>query len=327
MPTVSLKKEIYGGNFMWDWLKFFPYAAVYPKRREHLEIQGPYFSKPRQNKWFFGDSVFYFNAPWANPILSIDGYGSSVNAKHPRGRDLCAPPRIVPNYRPDARRYQWHDTAFYRNTWYFVGAWFVGEKARLGASAVILTAHKGSLFKETKLFHPRVFESAIANYLDDLYGYDRSGKRPHYRGPLHWRVLPLSDSIQGVVCDIHQIHNGSRDNPDLRRLVFFPVSTHQFVRITFNLGGVDIYHDELRAKPMLDLTDSIINSMRLQVGPKTQAEWDKVKATCDDMSIANTFGELAWPLFEEKKSRKKPEVDITPNDTPIEISKVINQHK
>ncbi|GAB2199396.1 hypothetical protein [Sessilibacter sp. MAH4] len=308
-----------------DWLKFFPFARAQYTRPVVTEIRGPYFSKPRLNKWFFGNSVFYFDAPRANPILGFNGNGRTVDARHPSGGDLCV--RYNVNSGSDTRRNQWHVVPFYRNTWYFVGPWFVGEEARLGATAVILTARKGSIFKESSLFHPRVFESAIANYLDDLYGYDRSGKKPDYRGPLHWRVLPLSNSIQGVVCDIHQIHNGGLDNPDLRRLVFFPVSTDQFVRVTFNLGGVAIYRDELRAKPMLALTDSIINSMRLQVGSTAQAEWDKVKATCDDMSVTETFGELAWPLFEEKKSRKKPEVDITPNDTPIEIPKVINQHK
>ncbi|GAB2189318.1 hypothetical protein MAH1_09260 [Sessilibacter sp. MAH1] len=308
---------------MWDWLKFFPFAKAQYTRPVVTEIRGPYFSKPRQNKWFFGDSVFYFDAPWANPILSFDGCARTVNALHPRGADLCRVELQPTYYTSDARHDQWHLASFYRNTWYFVGPWFVGDQVSLYASGLILTAHKGSTFKESSLFHPRVFESAIASHLDNVYGYLRSGKRPDFRGPLHWRVLPLSGSIQGVVCDIHQIHNGGKDNPDLRRLVLFPVSTDQFVCITFNLTGIDIYRDELRAKPMLALTDSIINSMRLQVGPKTQAEWDKVKATCDDMSITETFGELAWPLFEEKKSRKKPEVDITPIDTP----KVIAQNK
>ncbi len=312
---------------MWDWLKFFPFAKAQYTRPVVNEIRGPYFSKPRQNKWFFGGSVFYFDAPWANPVLGFDGDGRSVNAMHPGGKDISARSRFESNYRPDTCRNQWYVVPFYRNTWYFVGAWFVGEKARLGATAITLTARKGSIFKETNLFHPRVFESAIANYLDDIYGYRRSGKKPVYRGPLHWRVLPLGNSIQGVVCDIHQIHNGSRDNPEVDRLVIFPVSTDQFVCITFSFGSVEIYRDEVRAKPMLALTDSIINSMRLQVGPKTQAEWDKVKATCDDMSVTETFGELAWPLFKEKANKKTKEVDITPNDTVIDVPKVITQNK
>ncbi|GAB2189320.1 hypothetical protein MAH1_09280 [Sessilibacter sp. MAH1] len=311
-----------------DWLKFFPYAAVYPKRREYLEIRGPYFSKPRQNKWFFGDSVFCFDAPRANPVLGFNGCGRSINALHPHGDDILRV-FLEPVYASgsDAPAGHWDRKLFYRNTWYFVGPWFIGEKAGLDAIGLLVSADEQSLFKETSLFHPRFFESAVADRLDNSYGYHRSGKRPDYRGPLNWRVLLLSDSIQGVVCDVHQIHNGSRENPSLNRIVFFPVSPHQFVCITFDFGGVEVNRDETRAKPLLALADSIINSMRLQVGPKTQAEWDKVKATGDDMSITQTFGELAWPLFEEKKSRKKPEVDITPNDTPIEIPKVINQHK
>ncbi len=129
-------------------------------------------------------------------------------------------------------------------------------------------------------------------------------------------MLPLSSSIQAIVCDIHDIAGGPKNNPLLQRLVFFPVTKQHFSRILFDFGGVEIYRDEIRSKPLLSLADSIINSMRLDVGPSTQAEWDKVKEACPDMSITETFGELPWPLIKEKANKKRKETDITPNDIP-----------
>jgi hypothetical protein len=58
-----------------------------------------------------------------------------------------------------------------------------------------------------------VFESTVADALDYAYGYRRSGDKPDYRSPLNWYVKPLSSSIQAVVCDIHEIHNGGVDHP------------------------------------------------------------------------------------------------------------------
>ncbi len=295
---------------MLDLIKFFPFASG--NAPKPTEIRGPYFSRPRKNKWFLGDSLFYFAAPWANPIFSISRRGRTVDAISPGSANiLTANLERVPGS-SNAPRSAWDYHHFYNKNWYFVGPWFTGEQACLHASALLCSADERLSFANVNLFHPRGFESAISDFLDNFYGYTRSGKKPHYRGPLNWRVLPLSPSIQGVVCDIHCIGNSSKENPTLHRTVFLPVSPKRFIRIIFDFGGTAIYQDEMCAPPLFKLCDSIIDSMRLQVGKSTQAEWDKVKATCPDMSITETFGELPWPLIKEKPSKKPKPVDITP---------------
>ena len=128
----------------------------------------------------------------------------------------------------------------------------------------------------------------------------------------------MSPTVHGIVCDIHQIHNGSRDNPVVTRLVFFPVTTSQFIRVSFSFGGLDI-HDEVRAKPIFALCNSIIDSMRLEVGKSAQAEWDKVKETCPDMTLSDTMGEFKWPLFEEEPNKDPKEKEILQADEPQKI--------
>ena len=64
---------------------------------------------------------------------------------------------------------------------------------------------------------------------------------------------------------------------------------------------------------MFELTESIIRSIKLNVGPETQAEWNKVKADIQDMSFSEAFGELKWPI--------KPE-ELDTNDLQAEQLKI-----
>ncbi len=301
---------------MLNWLKFFPYGSREQFARPNIqEIRGPYFAKPRGNKWRFDNSTFYFNAPWANPILGFNGMGRTAESLSPGRRNILTGlwERVYGSLGKSPRiKGQW---CFYAKDWYFVGPWFTGLEADLRASAVLIDSIQDT---QSNLFHPRVFESTVADSLDYAYGYDRSDNKPDYRGPLNWHVKPLSSSIQAVVCDLHQIHNRGINHPEVTRFVYFPVSTHQFVRISFSFGGLDI-HDEVRAKPIFALCNSIIDSMRLEVGKSAQAEWDKVKETCPDMTLSDTMGEFKWPLFEEEPNKDPKEKEILQADEPQKI--------
>lgn len=298
---------------MLDWLKFFPYCSRLDYSPE--EIRGPYFPAPKKNKWILGDSFLRFEAPWSNPVFSLSHMGRVVNSKHPKNRDILKYRWDKTYPTPDSKVpvSEWNFHVFYSNTWYFVGPWFTGSQARLTAKGVLLTLDENNRFKEASFFHPRILENAVAYELNNSFGYKTSGsgRGPHFRGPLNWAVLPVSNSIQAVVCDVHCIGNSSKDNPTLRRNVYIPISHSKLILLVFDFGGTSVLEDELRAKPLFNLCNSIIHSLRLEVGDKTLAEWNKVKDTCPDMSITDTFGELKWPLKIEK-SKKRKEVDVTP---------------
>ena len=303
---------------MLDWLRFFPYARGRGDAPKATEVRGPYFRKPRPNQWRFGDCVLHFKAPWTNPILGLDGNGCSVDAVHPKRGDILTS-NLQPIYgNSEAPSSEWDLGLFYDASWYFVGPWFTGEEACLKTIGLLFSARHESTFSEANLFHPKAFEAAVTNELDNAYGYKRSGKKPHYCGPFNWTTLDISENIQGISCDIHFIANGGRDNPDIRRLIFIPIAPHKFIRISFNFGGTN-FHDEMRYKPMLELCNSIIDSMRLEVGPETQAVWNKVKETCPDMSLTDTFAELPWPLYKEKPNKKRQEIDITQSSAPQQM--------
>lgn len=137
----------------------------------------------------------------------------------------------------------------------------------------------------------------MADYLDSFFGHVKTGGKPHFRGPLNWQVLDISETIKAALMDIHVIGNTSVNNPCLKKLAFFPISDTQIVCLFFDFGGILINgSDPVDPTPMLELADKIINSFRLEVGPKTLANWNAVKATCPDMSVTREFGELKWPI-------------------------------
>lgn len=304
---------------MFDWIKFFPFAM----KDDHKpsEVRGPYFAKPKLVKWRFGDSVLYFKAPRSNPVFSFSGRGWSTDRLTPKRTDVLKSIGPRPNTGHwDDPKIRWNCSLFYLNEWLFVGPWFTGMQARLSASANVVYVSELSTFFDKNMFHPRVFESAIANILDCHYGHHNfnTKKKAHFRGPLNWRVLPISNSIHAVACDIHCIGNGTVDDPVVHKQIYIPVSPCHIVCLDLDFTGADLKNDTVRAKPLLALCNSIIDSIRLELGPETQAEWDKVKATCPDMSITEAFGELQWPLAPEKPPKEKREVDITPQSAGFE---------
>ncbi|MDO6423450.1 hypothetical protein [Saccharophagus degradans] len=299
---------------MLDWIKFFPYAARCDYNPS--EVRGPYFSAPKKVRWRLGDSALNFRAPRSNPIFSFSGLGRKVTRLSPGRKDVLKTRwQYLYLGRSGAPENKWVYQHIYQNIWYLVGPWFSGEQTHLSISAVLITADGGEQSGDEKsLFHPRAFEGAVANILDAGYGYERNGtgKKAHYRGPLNWKVLPISSTVQGVVCDVHCIGNTSVENPVLLRQVYFPVSSNQLIRIKFEFGGTKIYLDKVCAPRLFELCDSIINSLQLDVGETMLAEWNKVKESCPNMSITPTLGEFPWPLKLDKASKKQKEIDITP---------------
>ena len=296
---------------MLDWIKYFPLDER--ERGEVSEIRGPYFPWLVKQSWVIGDNALNFKAPKSNPIFRFFYQRRKVKSITPKksnvlnltGKEVYCGPSVGPEC-------EWNAKLFYSNIWYFVGPWFTGYQASLESTALIVSSNDHSLFSDKNLFHPNVFENSIANFLDNLYGYENTGKAAHYRGPLNWKVLSISNTIKAVVCDMHFVANAGKENPTLVRKVFFPVSPTQFVCINFDFGGTEIYNDKIRSEPLFKLCDSIINSITLEVGEATKAEWSKVKATCPDMHVTNTFGELPWPIKYEKLSKSRKEFDVTP---------------
>lgn len=308
---------------MFDWLRYFPLALGFLHKISPVTPNGPYFSKLRQQRWSFGDSTLIFKAPWANPVLGAERFGRSIEARSP-GNDNILDYSLSSHKESFMPNDRWQKGWIYSREWYFVGPWFSGSKCSLLMSAVIVGQSKRSDFKNASFFHPRVFETAVADYLSSYYGHEKMGRKPRYRGPLNWHSVPISSSITAVSLDIHKIEQ-SIENPSLHRHIFFPISHNRFIDIVFNYGGTRIVEDKVNPQPMFDLNEAIINSFKLEVGPAMQAQWDEVKAYCPDMSLTTEFAELKWPIKPEDVGKVQDPAPVSPQSELLTASSSVKR--
>lgn len=280
---------------MLDWIRYFPLAL--DRSSKETPVQGPYFKKPVPEGWLVADSVFHFSAPKSQSIYGSSRTKVPAESKSPYSDNintlgLMSYTNVIPNNR-------WHSAWFFVRQWYFVGPWFSGLKARFGMSAIVVGPNDLDDYQEASFFHPRVFESVIADYLSSRYGHYRSRRSPHYQGPLNWSTLNLCDTMQAACFDIEKIEGSGYE-----RIVVFPISHNRFIKITFSFVGKCRISPYL--PPMMALAEQVIKTFGFEMGDKTRQEWDKVKQICSDMSLTDTFGQLQWPIKPEDVG--KPQV-------------------
>jgi hypothetical protein len=296
---------------MLDWLRYFPLALGFLQNHKYLTPKGPYFSKLRPQRWLLGDSAFAFKAPWANPIFGAQRYGRPLKSRKPDGEDICCTYTLQSYDKDWMPLDRWQQALFFSRRWYFTGPWFSGMRSSLSMSATLLGQTRRDDFHNASFFHPRVFETAIADYLNSSYGLRKMGRKPRYRGPMNWRTLSISSSVRAVCFDLHKIEQ-SVENPALTRHIIFPISHNRFVDIEFHYGGMRLIDSSSDITPLLDLNEAIMNSFSLEVGPTMQAQWDEVKAYCPDMSLTTEFAELKWPIKPEDVGKVQDPAPVSP---------------
>ncbi len=290
---------------MLDWLRYFPLVLGFRKNIEaYITPKGPYFPTLRPQQWCLGDTRFHFKAPWSNSVYGSRQYKRDARSRSPGKCSLLTEwrlsnfyPSLIPNRR-------WQYAPFHSRTWYFVGPWFSGPRGKLIMVASVVGQVEREDYKSASFFHPRVFETVIADYLSSYYGHEKAQRGPLYRGPVNWQLLPISPTVQAAAFDVHQIDQG-RENPELTKHIVFPVSHDRFVHIRFNYNGKRLVKNSCDITPMLELNQAIVDTFRLEVGPTMQAQWEEVKKDCPEMSLSETFGELKWPIKPEDVGKRQ----------------------
>ncbi len=303
---------------MLDWLRYFPIA--FSRGQGYVTPKGPYFSKPRPQKWRIGDSTFHFKAPWANKVYG-GRYGSISDSRSPRHWDIIER-RLEYENQNAMPNQRWQSGHFYTREWHMVGPWFTGKRGGINMYASIVGQSEREDYHSSSFFHPRVFETVIADYLSSSYGHRKVGRKPAYRGPLNWRLLTISTFIEAACFDIHHIGNTCIEHPYLNQHIVFPVSHDRFIDITINHSGSALGRGKTDLEPAFALAKSIIDSFHLEVGPNMQTQWESVQVNCPDMSLSEEFAELKWPTKpedvgkaqeypkEEREISKAPQVSL-----------------
>ena len=302
---------------MLDWLRYLPLTlSGMLDTTTYVVPKGPYFAKLRSQNWRIGDSLFHFKAPWSNSTYGSEQHRNTTQNLSSGRNDILnyslrhIDEAIMPNHR-------WQCSAYHYRRWYFMAPWFSGYRARLSMSGT-LYGHVKEDFTGSSFFHPRVFETAIADFLSSRYGFEKIDREARYRGPLSWKIIMISPTVQAASFEVFD-GQGS----EITKHVVFPVSHDRFVCISF--GGLyqrDMNYDQT---PLINLLESIIDSFTLEVGPTMQAQWNEIKSFCPDMSLTAEYGELKWPIKPESVGNSvEPSPKVAKNNVLISSQNKLN---
>jgi hypothetical protein len=299
---------------MLDFIKYLPIEFEWRYNHHYCVPRGPSFARSPWTTLRLAGNRLRIKAPRHSPRRS----GIEQSRVLP-GHDLLEDPRLsTMHFMPNDH---WGYAVPLTRHWAFWGPWMSGGKAELILAVTVIGRQPEHAFRDLSFFHPRAFEMVLVQYLNDRYGHRRWGDEgpdaliPRWYGPVDWQrhhhlpVFSASCKIynQGPDPDI----TNNLSYPD--HLFFFPITDQHFVRIAFKQ---ELYGRDDRGKisfdttPVQALQDAILNSISLELSPKSQASYNKVKAEVGDMQLTPTFAPLKWPIGVEESTAQQDSLFI-----------------
>lgn len=196
----------------------------------------------------------------------------------------------------------WEEVRICSRNWAFWGPWFTGYMGDVSFSMDVMSTEKAN--PRVNLLYPAALESAIQGFLTAFYGhevYDKDKLTPYLKGPLNWTPLKKLP-VPAVQLDVEEVSTFGRH----QRYVFIPVSRDRLLTIQFDYGQscAGNWKDKdakISPKPMLDLIQNIISSIRLTPSPELQAEIDKARGACKgSYSVSAECQPFKWPADVDK---------------------------
>jgi hypothetical protein len=264
---------------MINWLKYPPFELSFLDRGPDDDYNGPTFKQAKPIRLLAGGNVIRLRAPKHSFFSSTP----SIYVRNQDGMETS-----FGDGNKFAATDNWKECSLVVRRIEYRLPWFRGTKGSLSMSLAIVTRAPKKAFARTSFFHPRSFEFILSNYLNTQYGHEHDSKGvARYTAPINWQVhqqLP----VFSVSFDVEG------NNADF--CYFFPISDTHFIRLNFFFyGGSDIkFKEEMKV-----LAKEIIQSVTLELGPQSQAQWDRVKAECPDMNLSESFAPLQWPIKPE----------------------------
>ncbi len=194
----------------------------------------------------------------------------------------------------------WEQYPFLRRDWAFYGPWFTGTLAELRMSSHLVKPvnYKNMDFS---LFHPRAFETIVADYITNLFSryMDKFGElegKLHYIAPVGWQ--PLSH-LPVVAVRLQVVPDEAVTIDTIRHFFFFPLDDHllfvaHFIPSQLRVGTQEELDRRVSRAPMYALMDNIINSFSLELSPEAEARQQKALAGLEDTSLVKDFAPLKW---------------------------------
>lgn len=191
----------------------------------------------------------------------------------------------------------WKKLRICSREWAFFGPWFTGYKG--GVFFSIRALGLSDPVSAISFLYPTALETAVHGFMTSYRGhavYDKKRLTPYYKGPVNW--APITNlPVPAVRFDIEDRYtSGSRD-----RYVFFPVAKDKLISICFNYrqncaGRQEEKDSRISPKPMLDLIESVISSIRLIPSAELQSQIDEAKVnSLSDYAVSSECQPFKWP--------------------------------
>ncbi|BCD99519.1 hypothetical protein MARGE09_P3721 [Marinagarivorans cellulosilyticus] len=272
-------------------------------RKGPCDMQGPNFAWAQNLTLTLGDNTIAFKAPRHSPKNAYSGQVRHID----KNNDLVC--RSVSESRMPNQN--WLELLTLAREWAFYGPWFIGGVSQLQCAAVVITRNYEKADAKNvpeSLFHPRAFEYELCKYLTDYYGHKHDNNKADWLAPANWKSLK-SLSVFGARFDVAPFHMpNTRDHH-----IVVPITDKHMLRFSFTFGSwvqatnirngqcefAHVGQERFRIDntPVLELMESIIQSITITLSDKNQQAYDKVKAENPDlkMAVSETLAPLQWP--------------------------------
>ena len=274
-------------------LDMIKYSSLEFRKHEGQCIpRGPSFKRAKTIEVLLPDCALEFRAPRHSPLRR---HGTEqymvVPGKH---YDLEDTSSFGTDFVPSD---SWQNVRICSRAWAFYGPWFTGYKGSVYFSINAVGTSKAN--PAVNFLYPAALETAVQGFITAYSGhaiYDKKKLNSYYRGPVNW--MPINSlPVPAVQFDVEEsFTSGYR-----YRYVFFPVSKHRMLSISFIYvqscaGKREEMDAKISPEPMLDLINSIISSIRLTPSTELQTEIDKAKAKCaGEYSVSSECQPFKWP--------------------------------
>lgn len=199
--------------------------------------------------------------------------------------------------------FQYRSQLVLTRNWAFYGPWFTGDLGSIQMTSLILKPLTN--MKGVNLYHPRVCEAVIADFLTAHYGKDFSlNEVPDqcYFAPTNWRPINGQPG-KGVRFDV--CPNPNTLTQGVKCYFVAPISTQYLFIVHCDISRSGVFTD-ISPKPLIDewidhepflkLANQVLDSVQIKLSPEAEAaQQEALQGLSEaDKQLVKDFPPLKW---------------------------------
>lgn len=262
--------------------------------------EGPSFSPARIIKTTVDGTTISFKVPKHSPRKKSK---PTLPDRHYEGEYTVFYGKHNPKFKA---LWYWEYREIFDHAWAFCGPWFSGVRAQLWMFIELLKPVDYQN-QDLSLFHPRIFEQMLGDYLISTYSGtidDTTEEQRCYSiAPVDWQPC---EHLPMVATRFKKITDPSVTTFDPDYFLFFPIADDLMVSVRFMPSQLLNLPQEERDRlvdtsTMLALMDKIIDSFHVELSPQALAQQQAALKGLKDTSLVKEYPPFDWNSREFRK--------------------------